>query len=770
MLHIEPGLGGVSLAPPSREPASHWLDAVVVTRRAGPVLFAGVAVAYVVITQLALWLKEPANGGAGLWPAAGLTLAVLVLFPPRLWGWVLAAIAVAELGGDLARGYPLWVSLGWMVGNCVEPLVGALLLRRFGNPRGQLAPLSQLMRFLLLAVVVAPLVGGTIGAAATVVGFGSSIMQVWPAFVIGDTLGVLIVAPVLLALRARTSRQRTEFAGLVAASLLATGVTFAPAQLWTANTGVVLVPCFTWAALRFGVRGTAWLSAVVTLVANTATAFGHGPFAATEPDGERALLTLQAFLAVTVASALILAASVDDLSDGRQVRRALHHQATHDHLTGLPNRAHLAAVLETALQRCARRGGHVGVLLCDVDLFKTVNDTYGHTAGDRYLVEVAQRMAGAVRDGEEIARVGGDEFLVLAEGVDSDGLDAIAERLVAAVQQPVLLAPGRQVTPSLSIGVALSEATRSGDSVFTHADQALYQAKKGGRGRIQHFDAPLRLALRERQLIEDDLPAALGDGQVYCLHQPEVDLATGELFSFESLARWQHPSRGTIPPDRFVPVVESTGLSPVLFATVLEQTLQAQGAWAGRLGFRPAVAVNVSALQLNDHDLVEGVAAALARYGASPDDLWLEVTETVSADPGALQVLSALHESGVRLAIDDFGTGWSSMARLAQHPWDLVKLDRSFIAPLGRDPRAEHLVRAMVVMAHALGMRALAEGVETSEQLDRVRELGCDVAQGFLFSPAVPACEAGALVDTHGRWLGPTRPAHTWAGPAPAPR
>ena len=749
----------MSLTPPARERSPHWLDRVVATRHAGPVLFLGVAVAYLVITQVVLWLNAPVNGGAGLWPAAGMTLAVLVLVPPRLWAWVLAAVAVAELGGDLARGYPLWVSLGWTVGNCVEPLVGGLLLRRFGNPRGELAPLSQLMRFLLLAVVVAPLVGATIGSTATIVGFGRSVMDVWPAYVVGDALGVLIVAPALLALPARTSRRRAEVMGLATVSLLVTVATFAPVEVWSASTGVLLVPCFTWAALRFGVRGTAWLSVVITMIANTATAFGHGPFAAVETHGDRALLTLQVFLAVTVTSALILAASVDDLSDGRQVRRALHHPATHDHLTGLPNRLHLAAVLEAALLKVERQGGRVGVLLCDVDLFKTVNDTFGHAAGDRYLVEVARRLAGAVRDDEEIARVGGDEFLVLAQGVDTAGLDAIAQRLVTAVQQPLVLAQGSKVTPSLSIGVALSEPTRSDESVFTHADQALYQAKKGGRGRIQHYDAALRTELRERQLMEDDLPAALGDGQVYCLHQPEVDLATGELFSFESLARWQHPSRGLIPPDRFVPVVEATGLSHALFVTVLEQTLQAQGAWAAQLGFRPAVAVNVSALQLGDPDLVDLVTSVLARSGSAPEGLWLEVTESASADPGSLEILRALHESGVRLAIDDFGTGWSSMSRLSDHPWDLVKLDRSFIAPLGQDPRAEHLVRAMVVMAHALGMRALAEGVETPEQLDRVTELGCDVAQGFLFSKPMMASRVEQFLHAHATTEAPSRSA-----------
>lgn len=734
-----------------RAPAASW----VTPRRAGPVAFVVVGAGYLATTQLVLWLNAPAPGGAGLWPAAGLTLAALLFLPARSWGWVLAAIVVAELGGDLARGHPLGTSLGWTLGNCVEPLVGAVLLRRFGNARGALAPLRQLLLFLLLAVLVAPVVGASIGSATTVISFGAPILEVWPPYFVGDALGVLIVAPALLALRTRPRRRRlAETTALVIVSLLVTAAIFvADGSWWTTSTPYLLIPFFTWAALRFGLHGTAWMSLAITVIANTATAAGYGPFAASGAPGGHAVTLLQTYLAITVASALILAAMVSDLSDREQVERALHHQATHDHLTGLPNRAYLSTALDAALTRCAVVGGRVGVLLCDVDRLKRINDSLGHAAGDLYLAEVARRLGGALRRGEVVARVGGDEFIVLIEDADAGAVDAVARRLMAAVNVPVLLPPNKEVTPSLSIGVALGGADSSSETVISRADHALYEAKKRGRSRIEHFDDRLRSRLDERTQIEEDLQRALGNGDIFCVHQPEIEISTGALFAFETLARWRHPERGLIPPDVFVPVVEATGHADSLFSTVLHRSLAGQNLWAEQLGFRPAVAVNISALQLGDLELVDTVESALARAGASSDTLWLEVTETATADTAALTVLSALHDLGVRLAIDDFGTGWSSMSRLAGHPWDVVKLDRAFIAPLGQEPDAEHLVRAMIVMAHALGMRTVAEGVETPLQLEWLTEMGCDVAQGYLFSRPVSASEAPRLVDANGLWI-----------------
>jgi EAL domain-containing protein (putative c-di-GMP-specific phosphodiesterase class I) len=280
------------------------------------------------------------------------------------------------------------------------------------------------------------------------------------------------------------------------------------------------------------------------------------------------------------------------------------------------------------------------------------------------------------------------------------------------------------------------------------------------------FDDGLRERALEEQQIEQDLSAALSDGQIHCVHQPEIVLATGALFGFESLARWEHPQRGLIGPDRFVAAVDATGNADRLFGRILEQTLTAQRRWATNLGFYPAVAVNLSASQLANPHLAESIALALIRADAPADKLWLELTETGLADTAALSALTALHDLGIRLALDDFGTGWSSMSRLALYPWDLLKIDRSFIAPLGINPRAEHLVRAMIAMAHSLGIRTIAEGVETPDQLSRLTDLGCDVVQGYLFSRPVTARAAVDMVDVSGHWTGYPTPATPGSGPS----
>jgi diguanylate cyclase len=443
---------------------------------------------------------------------------------------------------------------------------------------------------------------------------------------------------------------------------------------------------------------------------------------------------------------------VGELLDRDQVEDALRHQATHDLLTGLPNRAQLATALDSALDRGAR--GRVALLVCDIDHLKSVNDTLGHRAGEELISQVAVRLRRSVRPDDLVTRISGDEFVVVLKGVDDADVEPLCRRIIETVAQPMILGARTETTTSLSIGVALGEPGMTGEEIFNGADTALYEAKRLGRGRTVHFDDRLRREARERLQIEGDLPRALAEGHIRCLHQPEVVLATGDLFGFESLARWQHPERGLITPDRFVPAADATGNAGLLFEAVLAQTLETQRRWAAELGFHPRVAVNLSALQLDDPDLPATITRALARADAPADALWLELTETGVADASALSSLKALAALGVHLALDDFGTGWSSMSRLSQYPWELLKLDRSLIAPLGTAPDAEHVVRAMIVMAHALGIPTVAEGVETPLQLERLRNLGCDIVQGFLFSRPVAAVDAVALVDRDGRWTG----------------
>jgi diguanylate cyclase (GGDEF)-like protein len=394
------------------------------------------------------------------------------------------------------------------------------------------------------------------------------------------------------------------------------------------------------------------------------------------------------------------------------------------------------------------------LLVCDVDHLKVINDTMGHSAGDKLIITIGQCLTDSVRPDDLVARISGDEFVVVLHDVSNTTATEMCERIMINVARPVMLTAHTYTTPSVSIGIASGEAGSSGESVFNGADAALYEAKKRGRGRTVEFDDGLRERMLDELQIEQDLSTAFSDGQMNCVYQPEIVVATGALFGFESLARWNQPERGLIEPDRFMPALEPTGNAGRLFDRILEQTLTAQRRWATNLGFHPAVAVNLSASQLANPHLAESVALALIKADAPADQLWLELTETGLADTSALSSLTALHDLGIRLVLDDFGTGWSSMSRLGLYPWDLLKIDRSFIASLGVDPRAEHLVRAMITLAHSLGILTVGEGVETPDQLSRLTDLGCDIVQGFLFSRPVSARAAVDMVDVDGQWTG----------------
>ena len=393
--------------------------------------------------------------------------------------------------------------------------------------------------------------------------------------------------------------------------------------------------------------------------------------------------------------------------------------------------------------------------MCDLDHFKVVNDGLGHHAGDEVLVEVARRMSGCVRPSDLVARLGGDEFVIVKDS-PGDELEDLARRLLVAVAKPMTLTDGTKLTPSVSIGVADCGPGVDHSSLLRDADAALFRAKELGRGRFHRFDDQLRLQVVDRLFLQTEVRGALADDNLYCVYQPEIVIASGAFFSFEALSRWDHPTQGSISPARFIPVIEDTGVAGDLFDHVLEESLAAQSQWAKRLGFHPAVAINLSARQLGDTDLPGAVANALTRRGAPADSLWIEVTESALAEDTATGILLALHDLGVRLAIDDFGTGWSSMARLAAFPWDLLKIDQSFVQALGGPNQyAEHVVSSTIALAHALGIPTTAEGVETAEQLDRLAELGCDVAQGYLFARPVPARDAIAHVAVDGLWTGP---------------
>jgi diguanylate cyclase (GGDEF)-like protein len=397
--------------------------------------------------------------------------------------------------------------------------------------------------------------------------------------------------------------------------------------------------------------------------------------------------------------------------------------------------------LALALARLRRSQTSIAVLFIDLDNFKVVNDSLGHGAGDKLLIELAARLRDAMRPSDTIARFGGDEFVVLCEDI-TEARDAVvvAQRIVEAASHPFAL-EGREMYVSASVGVALaldSEATP--ETLLRDADAAMYRAKERGSGLVEVFDEALRARIMERLDLENGLRRALQRDELLVYYQPEVSLSQGRMVAVEALVRWEHPERGLLEPKEFVPLAEETGIIVDIGAWVLREACKQVAEWREN-GAELDVAVNVSSRQLIQPDIVEVVRSALDDAGLPAEALCIEITESaVMRDPeAALATLTLVKELGVKVALDDFGVGFSSLAQLKEMlPLHALKVDRSFISGLADDDRNSAIVAAVVMMATTLGVTAIAEGVETEAQAMQARALGCDVSQGYYFTAPEP--------------------------------
>ncbi len=442
-----------------------------------------------------------------------------------------------------------------------------------------------------------------------------------------------------------------------------------------------------------------------------------------------------------------------DMTDRKRAEGRLSHLAYHDELTGLPNRSLLINRLQHALARGRRRQARIAVLSIDLDGFKVVNDALGHATGDEVLVAVASRLEGGLRDGDTVARLDGDEFTILAEEIDTlDQALAVAERVLAAIAEPFRLRD-REAFVTASAGVAVSQV---GDhdprEMLRRADLALDQAKQIGRGSAAGFKSAMKEQAGVRLELEQSLRSAVDRRQLVVHYHPIVDLTSGRLTRMEALVRWNHPERGMMPPAEFVPLAEEIGLIRPIGRWVMREACQEAGRWrASRSsGDEIGVSVNLSARQFRDPHLVDEIAAAIHDADLPPSSVELELTETVLMDEAqsATAMLERLAALGVRLAIDDFGTGYSSLGYLRRFPIDHLKVDRSFIGNTA-DDHEDTILEAVVRLGHALKLRVTAEGVETADQLARLRSLGFDSAQGYHFARPLDAEEAAAYVTAH---------------------
>jgi diguanylate cyclase (GGDEF)-like protein len=453
-------------------------------------------------------------------------------------------------------------------------------------------------------------------------------------------------------------------------------------------------------------------------------------------------------LADVTAAYLVNAQARADLQDASE---RSHQNSMHDALTGLPNRLLLVERLEHALARGPRSDKLMAILFVDLDRFKSVNDTHGHRAGDHLLVAVANRLTSLLRPGDTLARMSGDEFVILCEDLEHESqAEAIAARIVDALTIPFPLL-GLEVAISASVGVAFSgRGEQVPDQLLQDADMAMYQVKRSGGAHHQVIDLRERQLAQHRATLQSDLRGAIGRSELRVDYQPIVRSGDGRILGMEALLRWDHPARGLIPPMTTVPLAEQAGLVTGIGRWVLEQACTDRQRWFSELDASLAMAVNVSAHELMAADFADTVTSVLASTGTSAELLTLEITESVFVQDAerALIVLDEIKDLGVMLALDDFGTGYSSLNHLKRFPVDAVKIDRSFVADLVRDRSSHAMFHAVVDLAHALEMAVVTEGVETAEQREEVVSLGSEACQGFYFAHPMGADALATLTRT----------------------
>jgi diguanylate cyclase (GGDEF)-like protein/PAS domain S-box-containing protein len=427
-------------------------------------------------------------------------------------------------------------------------------------------------------------------------------------------------------------------------------------------------------------------------------------------------------------------------------QQRLDHLAHHDQLTGLPNRLYLAAHLPGAIEEAKRTGAMLAVLFLDLDRFKHINDSRGHETGDKLLKAVAQRIRETMRTEDVVVRMGGDEFIVVLKTVkNTDQVNEAAGRITEALSAPVIV-DGRPLVTTASIGVSLYPRDGSDmGELLRHSDTAMYQAKDRGRNNFQLFSPIMARRLKERMAIETSLRTALQTGQLDVHYQPIVDIQTSRVVALESLLRWKHPSHGFVPPERFVAVAEEAGLIVPIGEFVLARAVEDIARWRQVGCVQVPVAVNISAVQLQRSNLPETITRLTQQHGVSPKMLQLELTESAVFErregrtgESNEDAVGRLRELGVRIAIDDFGTGYSSLSYLKRWRVDYLKIDRSFVRDLVTDMSDLAIVGAIIAMARHLNIQVVAEGIEGWQQLEKLRQLGCSLAQGYLFAKPVP--------------------------------
>ncbi|XOV88882.1 MAG: putative bifunctional diguanylate cyclase/phosphodiesterase [Pseudomonadota bacterium] len=461
------------------------------------------------------------------------------------------------------------------------------------------------------------------------------------------------------------------------------------------------------------------------------------------PDGENRWIRQHVMTEAEMGKPQVLMATVQDISQQRNAEEQIRKMAYYDMLTGLATRASLNRRLNEMIRSARRRNGSFALFFIDLDKFKEVNDSLGHEAGDTLLIEIASRLQRAAREIDFVARLGGDEFCMLFDDVaDEYAIATIANRCLDYMSEQLTLG-GRSFSPRGSIGIARYPSDGTDARTLMQAgDNAMYAAKQAGMHSFEFHTSGMSAAAMRRLALGAELRLAISQGQFVLHYQPQVNLATGEVFAYEALIRWQHPERGLLPPGEFLDEIEQLGLIKEMGDWVIRSACQQAAAWQALGLVKPRISVNVAPRQLNDHQLINTVTAAIRDSGISPAQLEIEVTESgIQSAPQGIEILGRLRALGVDVAIDDFGTGYSSLGSLRTLPVNCLKIDRSFIENAVGSAQDQILLETIVSLGKAFDFQVIAVGVEVEAQLDLLRQLDCEIIQGYLFSPPLPPGE-----------------------------
>ncbi len=717
---------------------------------------AALGVCYLAATLFACTLGSLPSGIKPVWWPTGVAFAGVVLLGYR----VLPAVAAAELlAAHWLLGLHWAVSAVLAAAVTVEVALGVWLLRRLGGGARLFASTGDVLRFVAVGLLVAPGVGSSLAAGGLVltgVADPAQWVGTWGALWVGDAAGVLIIAPLAMVLGSfhglHVPKRLVEGVVVVGIAALLTGMLVGWVDgVRRAGMRVDLVyalfPVMFWASLRLGQPGAASITAVVAGALVTATGQGEGPFAG-GPDLP-SLLRLDSFLLLFGLTGLIPAAAEAERRTAERGRQeAFERLAYTDALTGLANHAAFRQRFAGALERARRSGQRLAVLFIDLNDFKRVNDAVGHEAGNEVLKVLSERFKEALPTAEVLARVGGDEFAtVLGPGDLTETPAAVTEGLCEALARPVLLNGRRlRVTPSVGLSFHPDHGSDS-EELLWKADMAMYSTKRWPGTRAAVYAETLGDRAARRATLSEGLRSIRSFEEFHLCYQPLVDLADGRVVGAEALLQWQHPSHGRIPPAEFVPLLEQSELIGGVGEWLIHEACKQAQACRELIAGEFSIAVNISPTQLYVGNLQEAVVRALRATELPPHALTLELTETalVDDDSGS-DLLTALAERGVRLAVDDFGTGYSALRYLSRFPLQMLKIDRTFVASMLEDSTSAALIRTIVDIGRVLGMRVVAEGVETPAQAGSLREVGCHLAQGYCFSRPLAADELTGLL------------------------